>query len=271
MEYTDFCIASEKKHVYPLTVDAIYYITADAKYHITHLPIPESMVCVATLRGHGEIFLNEKKIVLESGDFLLFPACRFFEYRCSHVSWTFWWFEFRCMDPCFLTLPQETALPLPLSDMMLCLCSEALGSLKLKDFKTASCLLASLLCLLQKENSQVSQPDGVLELFHRADQYIHRCIAAATVESTARYLNISQRTLLNIFQTLLGIPTTEYIHNMKMDMAHHLLTTTSFAIQEIAERLGYADSFSFSKSFRRHFGVSPREYRKEKTLQFSRP
>lgn len=262
MKYTDFCIAPERKNVCPLTADAIYYVTADARYHISHPPIPESMVCVATLRGYGEILLNTKKIALKSGDFLLFPASGFFEYRCPQISWTFWWFEFRCMDPDFLTLPTERVLSLPLNDAMLYLCSESLESLKLKDSKTASFLLSSLLCLLQKENSQTARTDGVLELFHRADQYIHRNLAAATVESTARYLNISERTLLNVFRTLLDIPTTEYIQDMKMDMARHLLATTSASIQEIADRLGYADSFSFSKSFRRRFQVSPREYRK---------
>lgn len=262
MEYTDFCIAPERKNIYPLTADAIYHITADARYHISHPPIPDSMVCVITLRGHGEILLNTKKIALKSGDFLLFPASGFFEYCCPQVSWTFWWFEFRCMDPGFLTLPQERPLSLSLNDVMLCLCREALESLKLKDSKTASLLVASLLCLVQKENSQTARTDGALELFHKADQYIHRSLADATVESTARYLNISQRTLLNVFRRLLDISTTEYIQDLKMDMAGHLLTTTPASIQEISDRLGYADSFSFSKSFRRHFKVSPREYRK---------
>lgn len=262
MEYTDFCIAPEKKYIYPITADAIYYVTADTRYHISHPPIPESMVCVITLRGHGEILLHKEKTALKAGDFLLFPASDFFEYCCPQISWTFWWFEFRCMAPDFLTLPTETALPLPLNDAMLYLCRESLESLKLKDSKTASSLLSSLLCLLQKENIRTSRPEGALELFHKADRYIHRNMAAATVESTARHLNISERTLLNVFQTLLGVPTSEYIQDMKMDMAHHLLAATQDTVQEIADRLGYADSFSFSKSFRRHFGIPPREYRK---------
>lgn len=262
MEYTDFCIAPEKLQIAPLTADAIYYVTADTRYHILHHAMADSMVFLAALRGGGEIYPGGKKLVIHAGDVLIFHPTERFEYRCVQAGWNFWWFEFRCLESGFPTIPPETVLPIPLSDTMLGLCRESLESLKLQDSKTASCLLAALLCLLQKEHRETAQPDGMPELFHRADQYIHHNLAAVTVSSTARHLNISERTLLNVFRSLLGISTVEYIQNAKMDMAHHLLTTSTYSIREISDRLGYTDQFSFSKSFLRHFGVSPGEYRK---------
>jgi len=263
MEYTDLCIAPERLRIFPVTADAIYYVTADARYRIAHAAIPESMVLAATLRGHGEIRINGKTLALNAGDIAAFSAGDPFAYRCTGVSWSFWWFEFRCLDPHFPGLPLETVLPVPFNEGMLYLCHEALHNLKLKDSQAASVLLAALLCLLRKESAELSQPNGTLALFREADQYIHRNLASATVESTARYLNVSTRTLLKVFRTLLGISTTEYIQNMKMDMARHLLTASPYTIREISEQLGYGDSFSFSKSFHRHFAVSPREYRKK--------
>lgn len=262
MEYTDFCIAPEKQQIFPLAADAIYHVTADSRYHIRHWALPGSLIFVATLRGCGEILPEGRMHSLNAGDVLLFSADTTFEYRCTGSSWSFWWFEFRCLDGSFLTLPPETVLPLPLNDAMLFLCRESLESLKLKDAKTASVLLSSLLCLLQKGHLETSRPDGALALFHQADQYIHRNLASATVSSTARHLNISERTLLNVFRSLLGISTLDYIRNMKMDTAHYLLTTGATPVGEIASLLGYADQFAFSKSFARCFGVSPTEYRK---------
>ena len=264
MEYTELCIASEKKQIFPLTADAIYYVTADSRYHIYHSALPDSLIFAATLRGCGEIRLNKKDISLSAGDILVFSPREVFEYRCTGSSWSFWWFEFRCLEADFLTLPLETVLPLPLNDAMLYLCRESLESLKLKDSRTASALLSSLLCLLQKERGESDRPEGALALFHQADQYIHHNLAAATVQSTARHLNVSERTLLNVFRSLLGISTLEYIRNMKMDMAHYLLTTGAAPVGEIAALLGYTDQFTFCKSFVRHFGCSPSEYRKRK-------
>lgn len=264
MEYTDFCIASERQQIFPLTADAIYHVTADSRYHIYHYALPGSMIFVATLRGCGEILFGGRNYPLKAGDNFVFSADTAFEYLCTASTWSFWWFEFRCQDKTFLTLPPETALPLPLNDAMLYLCREALESLKLKDIGTASVLLSSLLCLLQKGCREITQPEGALALFQQADQYIHHNLAEATVKSTARHLNISERTLLNVFRSLLGISTLEYIQNMKMDMAHYLLTTGAAPVSEIAALLGYADQFAFSKSFVRHFGISPSGYRKRR-------
>lgn len=266
MEYTDFCIAPKQQRFAPLTVDAIYYVTADSRYHIYHSALAEGMIFAATLRGSGEIRLNEKNLPLNAGDILVFSPREVFEYRCVGSNWSFWWFEFRCAEADFLTLPPETVLPLPLNDTMLYLCRESLESLKLKDTQTASVLLSSLLRLLQKERGKTVQPEGALALFHLADQYIHQNLAAATVQSTARHLNVSERTLLNVFRSLLDISTLDYIRNMKMDMAHHLLTTGASPIGEIASLLGYTDQFAFSKSFVRHFGVSPSEYRRRRGI-----
>ena len=149
MEYTELCIASEKKQIFPLTADAIYYVTADSRYHIYHSALPDSLIFAATLRGCGEIRLNKKDISLSAGDILVFSPREVFEYRCTGSSWSFWWFEFRCLEADFLTLPLETVLPLPLNDAMLYLCRESLESLKLKDSRTASALLSSLVCLLK--------------------------------------------------------------------------------------------------------------------------
>ncbi|MDD6735853.1 MAG: AraC family transcriptional regulator [Clostridiales bacterium] len=46
-----------------------------------------------------------------------------------------------------------------------------------------------------------------------------------------------------------------------MERAKLLLSDTSVKIGEIAELLGYEDSFYFSNVFKKHTGLSPRSYR----------
>ncbi len=133
--------------------------------------------------------------------------------------------------------------------------------MKLKDNKTASTLLASLLCLLQHNFHREVRVHKEVDLFRKADRYIRRNLQTATVESTARYLHVSERTLLSVFQNLLGIKTIEYIQEIKADMARHLLSQDC-TVKELAERLGYADQFSFHKSFKKKYGISPSQYKK---------
>jgi AraC-like DNA-binding protein len=37
-------------------------------------------------------------------------------------------------------------------------------------------------------------------------------------------------------------------------------------IQDIAEKIGYADGLDFSRSFSKVYGMSPKQYRKEKLV-----
>ncbi|MCI5648645.1 MAG: AraC family transcriptional regulator [Fusicatenibacter sp.] len=99
-----------------------------------------------------------------------------------------------------------------------------------------------------------------------AEQYILQNLPTATVKSTAQYLNVSERTLLNLFQFMLGMPTVEYIQKRKIDEACRQLSFGENTIGEIAEDLGYADQFVFSKAFSKYMGISPSKYRKQEYL-----
>lgn len=281
-EHTDFSISYTNIHTQPLTVDSVYHVVARPDYDVTRPGIPEKLILAATLSGHGLIRLKDPAIesllpndpvpedhVLEQepGDVVLFAPTHTFQYKCIGANWNFWWFEFYPSDPqipstLWEALSVNTVHYIPFYDTMLHLCTESLHSLKLQDAASASYLLAALLCLLNKECSKTITPKNTLALFQQAEQYIHLNLSSATVKSTAAHLNISEHTLLNIFQSLLGMRTTEYIRKAKMDMAYHLLTTGDLSIREIADQLGYADQFIFSKSFRKQFGISPHSCRK---------
>jgi AraC-like DNA-binding protein len=54
-----------------------------------------------------------------------------------------------------------------------------------------------------------------------------------------------------------------------MDLAHRYLRLVQIPITQISDILGYADLSSFSRSFRRFFGVSPRNWRKQNVSRLS--
>lgn len=261
MENLDFCLSQEKINFDPISVDGIYYVFADSQYNIKHFPILNSFVLVATLNGKGVVQINNKKISLQPGDVLLFDAGEKFNYWCDDVLWNFWWFEFRCNMKDFIEIPLGQKFNFPLDSNLLYLCTEALDNMKLKDVKTASYLIAVLLCLLRKKGSKGLASHKRYSLFREADQYIRKNLDSATVESTAYNLGISERTLRNLFQSMLGTRPVEYIQSLRMDMARHLLLISDIPIKDIATNLGYADQFVFSKSFRKQLGISPTKYR----------
>ncbi|MDD3118156.1 MAG: AraC family transcriptional regulator [Victivallales bacterium] len=65
-----------------------------------------------------------------------------------------------------------------------------------------------------------------------------------------------------IFGAMVGESVKEYIRRLRLEMSAGMLFYTDLAISDIAARNGYDNSQSFSRAFRDHFGVPPRNYRR---------
>ena len=65
------------------------------------------------------------------------------------------------------------------------------------------------------------------------------------------------------FREELGCSPLEYLTRLRISRAKGLLTQRTFeSVEKVARLSGFADSFYFSKLFKQHTGLSPREYRR---------
>ena len=83
-----------------------------------------------------------------------------------------------------------------------------------------------------------------------------------TVLSAAQSLNISSHYLSEIVKTLTGQTTQQHIHSRLIEKAKEELSTTDLTVSEIAFRLGFGHSQSFSKLFKNKTSLSPLDFRK---------
>lgn len=72
--------------------------------------------------------------------------------------------------------------------------------------------------------------------------------------------HISQSYALKLFKSYHGLTPQEYAINLKLTDSKNLLLQPKAQINEIANKLGYSAQSHFSREFRKHFGLSPREY-----------
>lgn len=63
------------------------------------------------------------------------------------------------------------------------------------------------------------------------------------------------------FHRLVGEPPMRYLTRARLAHAAGLLHTTDLGLAEIGRRTGYQSEFSFSRAFKRAFGVAPGSYR----------
>ncbi|MCE5172977.1 AraC family transcriptional regulator [Paenibacillus profundus] len=107
-------------------------------------------------------------------------------------------------------------------------------------------------------------PTRKADVVAQAIQYVHRHYAdLITMEKLAAMLDSSPRHLSRLFKQHTGSSPVDYVIQIRMDKARELLLSTGANLQEIAESVGYSDSYYFAKMFKKHVGVAPIRYRTE--------
>ena len=66
-------------------------------------------------------------------------------------------------------------------------------------------------------------------------------------------------------KSLTGQSTSEFVRIVKLNIATDLLTKTDLNIKEIAFKSGFTSHAYFSKSFKDHFKISPKQYKEKYT------
>lgn len=86
---------------------------------------------------------------------------------------------------------------------------------------------------------------------------------AMTAEKVAASCNLSASHFRSIFKKDIGMTLPEYINLTRLSSAAHLIQTTDKSISAIAIESGYTEIPYFHRLFKKSFGMSPKEMRKQ--------
>ncbi len=102
----------------------------------------------------------------------------------------------------------------------------------------------------------------------KAVAYLHRHFAqAVTVEQLAMLESKSVSQLRRDFVRKLGKSPKQYLTEIRMRAACHMLCTTRDQVEQIAAECGYEDSHYFCRLFRKEMGCTPSQYREAPTTR----
>ena len=81
-----------------------------------------------------------------------------------------------------------------------------------------------------------------------------------TVAQLAATAALSRSAFFDRFTRTVGVAPMEYLLSWRMEIAKDLLRRERMAIAQVAERVGYASTSTFSTAFSRHVGQAPRAF-----------
>lgn len=131
------------------------------------------------------------------------------------------------------------------------------------DFSCKSALFSDIINLYKIENADRITKSGILDpLIESSIDFMgknyHNKISLTDISDALgiSYVHFSRR-----FKVAMGITPFEYLANLRLTQAQHLLTTTSLSIREIAPLCGFENEYYFSNFFKKYKNISPSKIR----------
>ena len=92
----------------------------------------------------------------------------------------------------------------------------------------------------------------------------HHYLQPVSVRKLAAQFHMSEAHLCRHFKNRMGSTILEYVQEKRIERAKILLVETSLSITEVGYQIGYQDTKFFYQIFRRHVGMAPQQYRRER-------
>ncbi len=125
--------------------------------------------------------------------------------------------------------------------------------------------LALLLGYLAEMNEakEPPLPDSETVLKKKILNYIQTSYSTATLTEAAGMMGLSASYLSRVITQSLNMSFKELLMGARFSAAQELLRSTKMPVGDIINHVGYENSSYFHKEFKRRYGVTPSEYRKQ--------
>lgn len=129
-----------------------------------------------------------------------------------------------------------------------------------EEFKTLRDMLRQIIQIDTSETVSIADSDSWIQTLK--DYCEKNYSEPITITTASEMLHISPSYFSTLFKKATKENFTAYITHLRLKKACELLVSTGKNISDIAIDVGYSDYFYFTKVFRKHFRITPSEYRK---------
>jgi two-component system response regulator YesN len=122
--------------------------------------------------------------------------------------------------------------------------------------------LCHMISLLQISIGNISQAESKNKTFDSILSFVQRnAMQEITLRNIADACACSESTVSHLFKEHTNQSVKQYINNLRIKQAEKFILSSDIPISNIALLCGFQNTNYFSTSFKKYFGVSPKEYR----------
>lgn len=131
------------------------------------------------------------------------------------------------------------------------------------DFAASAAAYGIAMALVEYTSHSVYAENKHTEPVVRAREFVEQHLSDPSigVDELAEVAGLSRHHFSRRFKLETGLAPGEYLSNERLKMADALLHSTPDPIHTISQNCGYRDPNYFARAFRKHFGISPHNYR----------
>ncbi len=100
-------------------------------------------------------------------------------------------------------------------------------------------------------------------VFEEIQDYIKHHYATVTIQELVREFHFQEDYFNRIIKSKTGLTYSDYVQQLRLEQAEHMLISSTRSVEEITELVGYRNKGYFYKIFKEKYGTTPSRYRKK--------
>ena len=251
---------------------------AHARYHYVNRPKGSNeYILIYCKEGVGYLTINNIKHKMTANQIVVIPPFIPHRYEADHTNpWSIYWAHFLGSKAEEMSVKLYKPTEISISDASriedrLNIFEEIFNTIKngysIDNLNFANIsftyFLATFLHIEQfnvaKKGSEFAN-NIISKVLHFMNENIENSL---TIDQLSKFSGYSPSYFYRKFISEMDIAPMSYFMRMKMNKASILLITTTMRVTQIASKVGFTDSFHFSRVFSKTIGMSPQQFRKQ--------